>query len=234
VSAGAKTYSSAIEHASNYSSWILESFRPYIGRRVLEVGLGHGALRAMLPPLDEYVGIDLDAEAIDDARFKYPADTYIVADISTPGLRDRIGMDDFDTVLCLNVLEHVEDDASALAQLLSVLRPGGHLSLFVPAFPALYSDMDRMAGHCRRYTRAAIGRLATEKRADLVVNRYFNAIGGVGWWLNKLGRHQSLDDPSVNRQIELFDRWLVPLSRRVDRVTSSFFGQSIVCVFQKQ
>lgn len=234
MTTGTKTYSSAIEHAHNYSSWILDAFEPYIGRRVLEIGLGHGALRSQLPPLERYVGVDIDAESIADARRRYPGDTYLVADIAATGLKERIGVDDFDTVLCLNVLEHVEQDAVALSQLLSVVKPGGYLSLFVPAFPALYSDMDRLAGHWRRYTRSSIDELAARCGAHLVVNRYFNAVGGVGWWINKFGRHRSLDDRAVNRQIELFDRWLVPISRNVDHVTSRFFGQSLVGVFQKQ
>jgi SAM-dependent methyltransferase len=137
-----------------------------------------------------------------------------------------------DTVLCINVLEHIEQDRQAAENLLGLLQPGGHLLVLVPAFSALYSDLDRMAGHVRRYTLEDAARLAGES-GQIVRRRYFNAVGGVGWFVNKAFRHSSLDSGAVNAQIQLFDRFVVPLARAVDLFARPFFGQSMICVIRK-
>jgi SAM-dependent methyltransferase len=229
---GAQTYSSAIEEADNYTRWILAALRPYFGRRLLEVGLGHGGYRAFLPQTCDYVGIDLDPESVANARARHPADTYVVADITDPGLPARLAPHRIDTVLCINVLEHIEHDREAVQVLLDTLTPGGHLLLFVPAFQALYSDLDRMAGHVRRYRLRDTARLvATDGR--IVRQHYFNAVGGLGWWVNKAMPHRSLDSAAVNGQIRFFDRFVIPVARLVDGIARPVFGQSMICVVQK-
>lgn len=229
---GADTYSAAIETADNYTRWILDGFRPWFGRRLLEVGLGHGGYRRFLPPGIDYVGVDLDPDSVAQARARHPGGAYVVGDVTDPALAGRLPPGAIDTVLCVNVLEHIERDADAVGNLLDLLAPGGHLLLLVPAFNTLYSDLDRMAGHLRRYTRADVPRLLAG-RGDLVTSRYFNAVGGLGWWVNRLARHASLNAPAVNGQIALFDRWVVPVARLVDPLVRPWFGQSLICVVRK-
>ncbi len=235
MSAAEKSYSSAIGGAVNYTNWVIDEFRPYFGRKLLEVGLGHGGYRDFLPPLARYVGIDIDAEAVEIARAaaREPSDLFLQADITDLGLKDRLAGHDVDTVLCVNVLEHIEDDRRALANLLEVLPAGGHLLLFVPAFKALYNDLDRFAGHHRRYRKSDLRGLIPPERGRLLASRYFNPVGGLGWWINGFARHDSLDDASVNRQIEVFDRYVLPVSRALNPLTRPFFGQSLIAVVQK-
>lgn len=229
---GAQTYSSAIETADNYTRWILSAFTPYYGRRLLEVGLGHGGYRQFLPPGTDYLGLDIDPQSVARAQERNPTGTYIQADITDPGLTARLAPRGIDTVLCINVLEHIEQDAVAVQMLLSVLAPGGHLLILVPAFPSLYSDLDRMAGHVRRYRLHDVPRLAGSDAA-VIQSHYFNAVGGLGWWLNKALRHSSLDSGAVNSQIRFFDRFVVPVARVLDLLARRFFGQSMICVIQK-
>ena len=229
---GAQTYSSAIETADNYTRWILSAFTPYFGRRLLEVGLGHGGYRRFVPAGIDYIGLDIDPDSVARGQARYPADTWLQADVTDPALTARLASKGIDTVLCINVLEHIEQDEAAVATLLSVLAPGGHLLILVPAFASLYSDLDRMAGHCRRYTLRDCPRLAGAG-GNLVKAHYFNAVGGLGWWVNKALRHESLDSGAVNQQILFFDRFVVPVARAVDLVTRRFFGQSMICVIRK-
>lgn len=229
---GADTYSSAIETADNYTRWVLEGFRPYFGQHFLEVGLGHGGYRRFLPGDSTYTGLDIDPECVAQATARNPADRFLVADVTDPDLAQQVHAEAADTILCINVLEHIEADTEAVSNLLRVLAPGGHLLIFVPAFPALYSDLDRMAGHIRRYTRADVGRLAIDG-AEVVQQRYFNTVGGLGWLANKALRHSSLNSTAVNSQIRLFDRFVVPLARAVDLVGHRVFGQSMTCVLRK-
>ena len=225
---GAGTYSSAIGEAVNYTRWVLDSFDGLIGRRILEVGIGHGGYVDHLPAPERYLGVDIDADLVAQARQAHSQRDYVEADITAPDFAARVGGGRFDTVLCLNVLEHVETDGAAVANLLTALEPGGHLLLFVPAFEALYSPLDRFAGHHRRYTRAQLAGLVPEDLGTVVRSEYFNPIGGLGWWVNKFMPHKSLNDGAVNGQVRLFDRYVLPASRLVNPLTRNIFGQSVV------
>ena len=230
---GAQTYSAAIETAHNYTSWIIARCAPFLGSTILEVGLGHGGYRAFLPPSARYIGLDIDAESVDRARRQNPADTFVAADVTDPALKTTLAGHRIDTVLCINVLEHIVEDRKAVENLMSILQPGGHLVVLSPAFPALYSSLDHLAGHVRRYVRADVPPLAPPGTV-VVRNEYFNAIGGVGWFLNKLVRHSDLNATAVNSQIVIFDRYVVPLARQTDRLSRRFFGQSLIFVIQKR
>ena len=212
---------------------MIDAFRPYIGKRLLEVGLGHGGYRGALPALERYVGIDIDADSIAAAERRYPGDRFLIGDITDAGLPARLAEEALDSVLCVNVLEHVEEDRAAVANLLESLRPGGHLLLFVPAFAGLYNELDRLAGHLRRYRLGDLDRLLPATGATLIEARYFNAVGGLGWWVNGLTKPRSLDDDSVNGQIAVFDRYVLPVARALDPLTRRVFGQSLVAVVRR-
>ncbi len=229
---GAETYSAAIETADNYTRWIIDALAPWFGRRLLEVGLGHGGYRRFLPAGIEYLGVDIDADSVARAQAREAGGQYVVGDVTDPDLAARLPGAPVDTVLCVNVLEHIPDDAAAVESLLRVLASGGHLLILVPAFGALYSDLDRMAGHLRRYTLADVPRL-TAGEGRVLRAHYFNAVGGVGWWVNRAARHQSLNDQAVNGQIALFDRYIVPIARALDPLARRWFGQSLIVVVQK-
>lgn len=230
---GAQTYSSAIETATNYTSWIISRCAPFLGKTILEVGLGHGGYRPFLPPSARYIGLDIDEQSVAHARRQHPADAFVAADVTDPALQATLAPYDIDTVLCINVLEHIAEDRKAVANLMSILKPGGHLVVLSPAFPALYSSLDHLAGHVRRYVRADVPPLVPPG-AVIVRNEYFNAIGGVGWFVNKLVRHSDLNATAVNSQIVIFDRYVVPVARQADRLSRRFFGQSLIFVMQKQ
>ena len=228
---GASTYSSEILNARNYTSWLLSLFKDYMGQRVLEVGLGHGGYRPFLADKD-YTGVDIDETSIRDARQRDKTGTYFQADIVQPGFSGIVGSD-YDTIICFNVIEHIKDDEQAIKNLVSALRPGGHLLLLVPAHESLYSSMDQMAGHHRRYSASMLKR-RLPKGIDLLSISYINPVGGLGWWLNKFANHKDLDAGSINRQIILFDKYILPVSRFVGIFTKRFFGQSVICVVKKK
>jgi SAM-dependent methyltransferase len=229
---GSQTYSSAIETAVNYTRWIISRCVPFIGRSIMEVGLGHGGYRRFLPQSARYLGLDIDHESVTQAKNRHPEDAFLVADVTDPTLRSHLHGRGIDTILCINVLEHIAEDRKAIENLMAVLEPGGHLVVLSPAFPVLYSSLDEMAGHVRRYTKADLPRLVPPGMT-LVRSEYFNAIGGIGWFVNKLFRHDDLNSTAVNSQIVVFDRFLVPISRAVDVMCRPVFGQSILFAIRK-
>ena len=231
---GKATYSSGVAKAHRYTRWVVESFQGHYGRMLAEVGIGHGGYHAFLPQGIGYVGLDLDADSVAQARSMHPQAEFMHGDIRNPAVIEALRQRGVDTLLCVNVLEHIENDTLAVRGMLDVLPTGGRLLLFVPAFMSLFGEMDRLAGHHRRYVKADIPRLLAGAPGDAVEISYFNGIGGLGWWLNRRARRESLDDDALNRQIALFDKYILPVSRALDHVTRHVFGQSLRAVIRKR
>ena len=229
----APTFSSAIADAHNYMDWIIGTIRPYFGHDVLEVGIGHGSYYQYLGKLRRYRGVDIDPDNVSNSRAKNPGGNFELADICSEQFRSSFAPGSVDTVVCCNVIEHIEDDNRAVANMANALGPNGHLLLLVPALQQLYGDLDRLAGHHRRYNKSLMLKACAGAPIEILDLRYFNPIGGLAWWVNSFAKHTSLDDSVVNAQIRIFDRYILPVSRLVDPLTRSFFGQSLICVARR-
>lgn len=230
---GADTYSSGIADAHNYTNWVIEQFRPYLTGRIVEVGFGHGLYSRVLGERGDYCGVDHDRDSVERATQAMPDRSFAVCDILVRDQLHTLFPNGVETVFTINVLEHIEDDALAVANLVDVLKPGGHLLISVPAHMMLYNDLDRLAGHFRRYSTARLRDLLAGQPVELVRLSYFNPVGGLGWLANRLKRHTSLNDDAVNGQIALFDKYMVPVSRALDPLSRSFFGQSVTCIARR-
>lgn len=231
---GFSTMASAIEFIDNYNNWIIEKFKPYIGEKILEIGTGQGNFKKYLDKTaDQYHSVDIDADVIARAKTRDPKGNYFVSDVSSPeflNIAEKLGLD---TVMCVNVFEHIPAQHEAMNNMLNALKPGGHLLIFVPAFNTLYNDMDRMAGHVTRYTKNSIKKFVPSN-AQVVKMEYFNPIGGLGWWANKFKKHDNIDSKNINTQVAIFDKYIVPLSKIVNFATKSFFGQSLILILKKK
>jgi SAM-dependent methyltransferase len=221
--------SSALPDAINYHRWILDEIKPNLQGMVLEIGFGYGQYtREMAPLVDGLVAVDMDPACLRIGDSLPPHVRLKVADLTNDGFPECVGRSYYQTVVCLNVLEHIKDDVQALLSLNQTLQPSGRLLLLVPAPPAHYGPMVENAGHYRRYTRRVLRQ--SLGAAGLAVHRmkYLNPLGGLGWWANaRFGRPGSLSDPSINRQIIWFDRYVQPFSRFLSPLCSRFFGQSL-------
>jgi SAM-dependent methyltransferase len=233
VKQGFVTLPSAMDEADNYTRWIISLFSKHLRGRVLEVGLGHANYRNFLPDLSSYVGSDIDAGIIASARARHPSDRFILIDVCADDFPERLGRGSFDAVMCFNVLQYVRDERLAIANMIDSLRGGGALALLVPAMQSLYGRMDELAGHRSRYERVQVTSLFDELPARVLFCRFFNPIGALGWWVNNRLPHNTLEDDNIARQIRLFDRYVVPLSRAIDRLSRGFFGQSLACLATK-
>lgn len=229
---GFETLSSAIGDATNYTRWILAAFGPHIGHSLVEIGLGQSNYIDFLPQLSGYTGIDIDAAVLAHAQSLHPERHYVLGDLDDAALPQKLAQT-YDNVLCLNVLQYVHNESSAIRNMLAMLAPQGSILLLVPAMKCLMGHMDVLAGHRYRYEPSDIRRYVNEAGGRLVHMEYFNPIGAIGWWVNNHRQHDSLEDDSVSAQIRLFDRYVVPLSRLANPLTKRFFGQSLLCVIQK-
>jgi 2-polyprenyl-3-methyl-5-hydroxy-6-metoxy-1,4-benzoquinol methylase len=171
-----------------YLHWQIEQVEPFMGARLLEVGCGVGGILSQLTPREFVMGIDIEKEEIDFARTRFRDSAgfeFALMDIAglSPEQRAALKARRFDTVLCVNVLEHIKDDAGAVTAMTDVLVPGGVVAILVPAHPALYGYYDEMDGHFRRYTKSGLRSVLLAAGLDVERLYRFNAVGAAGWFV---------------------------------------------------
>jgi 2-polyprenyl-3-methyl-5-hydroxy-6-metoxy-1,4-benzoquinol methylase len=154
-------------HAANYFAWQGRLVAPELGQRVIEVGCGIGNFTGMLLDREIVLAVDVDPACIERLQQRYSNRPNLHAFVCEPSSGAFADLARFhpDSCVCLNVLEHIEDDQRALAAMASVLVPGGAIVLLVPAFQALYGPIDRNLSHHRRYSRNALAGLAHRDRS---------------------------------------------------------------------
>jgi 2-polyprenyl-3-methyl-5-hydroxy-6-metoxy-1,4-benzoquinol methylase len=218
--------------AKNYLAWQARVVLPEVGQRVLEVGCGIGNFTGRLLDRETVIAVDVEQECIDRLAERYgnrPNLRAFAFDIDAGRFADLARFAP-DSCVCLNVLEHVRDDDAALRGMASALPSGGKIVLIVPAFPSLYGPIDRNLGHFRRYTRASLTRLATAVGLRVNKLKYMNFAGFFGWWMNS---HIFRRQEQSESQIRFFDRNVVPVAWRVEKLIPPPFGQSVVAVLEK-
>jgi ubiquinone/menaquinone biosynthesis C-methylase UbiE len=218
--------------ARQYFAWQARMARQELGRRVIEVGCGVGNFTRHLLDRDQVVALDVELDCVAQLQRNLEAPANVTAmqlDVADPAFLELRSYQP-DSVVCLNVLEHVRDDRTALRHMAAVLPQGGKTVLIVPAFEALYGPIDHNLGHFRRYSKRGFQALAAQAGFDARL-RYMNSIGCVGWWVNARILKRTVQSEG---QIATFDRWIVPLMAWMEGRIEPPFGQSIFAVLTKK
>lgn len=138
----------------------------------------------------------------------------------------------YDYIFTLNVLEHIEDDQSTLRDLARKLKPGGRLLIYVPAFPILFSSMDRAVGHYRRYRLGGLSEHVSSAGFEIKQVRYVDSIGFIA---SLVFKYIGSNDGSLNRNaVILFDRLVFPVSLLLNLATKKLFGKNLLIVAVRQ
>ena len=182
-----------LEEAEAYHRWIFEKIKPYLGKDILEVGCGIGNLTALLLNKGRVIVADVNEDYLRTVENKYRdhpnlkgAFTWDIQQDPPKNLGTCI-----DTIVCSNVLEHIEDDDYALRNFCELLPVGGRLIILVPALKVLYNVLDKELGHFRRYSKEELIQKITGNGFRVITLRYFNLFGILGWFINgKLLRRQ--------------------------------------------
>ncbi|MCP5114715.1 MAG: class I SAM-dependent methyltransferase, partial [bacterium] len=206
----------AFTNAPRFNRWMADTIRPFLGERVLEIGAGIGNLsRHLAPRRKAYIASDIDTEHLARIRSRLqhrPNLEVRLCDLSKPEDFEALA-ESLNSVVCLNVVEHIEDDLAALRHLHSALRPGGRAVVLVPQGQGIYGTLDEALGHFRRYSKDELQRKMEQCgfRVDRVLE--FNRISRPGWYITgKILRKRTISPA----QLWLFDH-LVWLWRRLDK-----------------
>jgi SAM-dependent methyltransferase len=205
----------AFSSAPNFNRWMADTIKPYIGKHVLEIGAGIGNLsRILMGGRKRYVATDLDLEHLERLRSRLSSRPNLETAVLDAARAGDIAAfrEQMDTVVCLNVVEHIEDDHAALVNIYSALREGGRAIILVPEGQSIYSSLDEELGHWRRYSEEQLRERMAGAGFTVEAVLRFNRISRPGWWLNgKILKRRTIS----RSQLKNFDR-LVWLFRRVD------------------
>jgi SAM-dependent methyltransferase len=217
--------------APSLNRWLFDKVINEAHGKILEIGSGIGNISGLL--LHERSSVylsDIRQEYCDILEKKFHGHKHLcgifLLDLSIPDFNVRYAdlLEKFDTVIALNVVEHIHDEQASFRNAKALLRSGGKLIVLVPAVPRLYNSIDRHLGHVRRYTKTELRKRFEEAGLKFEGHRYFNAAAIPGWWFSG----SILKDEIVTEaKLRFFDR-MVPLFKIFDKLASPFIGISLI------
>ena len=224
-----------LAEADHFFGWIADELVQHLGHRILEVGAGIGTVSLKLlerHPGAQITALEPDPKLHDElvSRTKRHPEIQTLNVTSSDLLHSDMAPT-FDSVIYVNVLEHILDDAGELSIARRLLVGGGTLAVFVPTLPRLYGSLDYKSGHHRRYQRDGLRRLITEAGFELVDLRYFDLLGAAPYYaMYKLLDVKTLGTVSSNA----YDRAIVPISRAIQRLAPNPpFGKNLLAIARR-
>jgi len=218
-----------LNRAPRFTKWMADVIKPYLGNRVLEIGAGIGNMTLNLIPRTMYWATDINPEYLDYLEDMRSTRPYLHVGYTNGMVGDSFPTEKaFDTVVCLNVVEHLSDDVGALRNMYNALENGGRAIILVPNGPGLMGTLDEVLGHCRRYTPEQL--ISVGQQAGFRIEKLlkFNRAGVPAWWLNgKILRRTTFGTVQI-RVLNV----LTPIFRLIDAFLP-FPPLSIIAVFRK-
>jgi phospholipid N-methyltransferase len=215
--------------ASHYTTWVLQHFLPHIGGNTIEIGAGLGEIASRILPqvstLDLVEPSSVLAEFLQQ-RFADSNKIQVFPTTLETHLSKKLPKQ-YNAVIMINVLEHIEDDVTALRELRQTILPGGHLLIYVPAMPILFSKLDKVHGHYRRYTRKEFMHRLQEAGFKINLLRYFDILGILTWYFfNTLGGKTDFNPFAV----KLYDSIGVPVTKFLESIILPPIGKNLIAV----
>lgn len=223
-------------NAPRFNRWMFETIQPFCKGHVLEVGSGIGNLSTFfLEKNFRLTASDLRDEYINILHGKFGRHPNLESirsiNLAEENFETRFPdlLEKFDTVVALNVIEHIKGDKLAIDNCRKMLKPGGHLVILVPAYQILYNLFDEELGHYVRYDRDSLNELLESQGMEVFRTKYFNSVGIIGWMINgSIFRKRLIP----KWQLGLYDK-LVPVIKIIDKITFHGVGLSILAVARK-
>lgn len=202
-----------LNRAPRFTRWMADVVRPYLGARVLEIGAGIGNMTMHLIPRSIYWATDVNPSYLDCLERMQAGRPYLnVAHTDATDFDSYPKGQNFDSVVCLNVVEHLQDDLGALRNIHHALTDGGRAVILVPCGPGLFGTLDEVLGHCRRYTIPQLRAVCEDAGFEIERILEFNRVGTPAWWLNACLLRRTTFGLTQMR----FLNFMTPLFRLVD------------------
>ncbi len=219
------------EHAKNWKKYYASFIKPLLGKRVAEVGAGLGGTTPVLcdGSQEEWLCIEPDSELLEKIKKKIREGN--IPPVCKPFMGYLTDVKDrFDSVLYIDVIEHIADDKGELEIAADSLNVNGHLIILVPAHEKLFSPFDKLIGHYRRYSRTSLEKIIPTS-LEIEKAYYLDSAGYFASLVNKLFLKQNL---TTLKQITFWDSFLVPISRISDKLLRHNFGKSVLLIAKKK
>ncbi len=216
-----------LQYANNYRTAVLKEFSPYLKGKVIEVGAGIGQFTELLKTINsvkKILAIEPHEPFVKRLKQTFPDIETIRGTIKSVNLNSQ-----WDGIVCINVLEHIEDDLDELKHYNMLLKNNnGNLCLFVPARKELYSEIDAYFGHYRRYTRKELKNKLNQSGFNIVKIHYFNFVGYFSWFIIfKMLKKQTFNPTAV----KTFDKFILPTMHLLEyNILRPPFGQSLIAI----
>ena len=223
----------------NYYRWILANFGGTIGRRVWDAGAGVGHVTQLLADREDVelvLATEFTDQNLETLRQRFGATPGVeigFCDLTSPeslALREH----QVDTIITLDVLEHLEDDRAAIERYRDVLQPGGHLLVKVPAHPFLYGTMDEASLHYRRYRRSELREKLAGAGFEVSKVRPMNMVATLPYFLKGriLKKQRNFSNAIDGGKLGFYNQ-LMPWFERFERVVPPLFGLSLIAIARK-
>ncbi len=227
----------AMDFAVNYHRWILALMKPFLGKHLVEVGAGTGAFSELLletapetlsliEPSAMFVTLEANLAKRDSDGTEIRAFPNIFAEVAAEIQTEQSP----DSIIYINVLEHIEDDRLELEIVHRTLRQSGRVFVFVPALPMLFSEFDKQIGHFRRYRKADLAKKIRAAGFRILLSRYFDAAGILPW----LVKYRLLKSLTVEiGAVHLYDKLVVPVAKPIESFLPMPLGKNLLFVAEK-
>lgn len=227
---------SRMQSLTPYYQWSTELVAPWLGKRVLDAGCGIGNATEQLSAYADYVlAVDLSPENMKVLRHRFADAPHVeCAQLDLDENMEEIARKNIDSIVCFDVLEHVEDDRALLDQFFKMVQPGGHLLIKVPAGRWLYGSIDVASAHFRRYIKSELKQKAIQAGWHVKKIHYMNIFGVIPYFIKSriLKKQANFSRTMSTRQLARIKRML-PLLKKIDRFIGPPIGQSLIMIAQK-
>ncbi|HEX7903229.1 MAG TPA: methyltransferase domain-containing protein [Chitinophagaceae bacterium] len=225
-----------ISKASKFNQWMYETIRPYTKGNILETGSGLGNISAFFVADGANITLsDTEKIYIDFLKLTFSKGSQIKEilqiDLQHPSFETEYSSlkNRYDSIILINVLEHLPDDEAAIRNCHFLLRQKGTMVILTPAYSFLYSRLDKALGHCRRYTYLNLRLLVNSNCFYVSKGFYFNALGIIAWLYGKFIGLKTIPANKMN----MFNK-LTPLARLIDNLAFNRIGLSVIIVGEKK
>ena len=220
----------AMSFAKNYYKWIINEFKPYFGQSLAEVGAGTGNFSELLiEHIKHLVAFEPSENMYPLLKERFSKNLRVETINSTFSSECSNFKGYFDTIIYVNVLEHIENDEQELTYVYKTLRHAGHALIFVPALSFLYSNFDKNIGHFRRYYMKGLLEIIQRIGFNIKKAKYFDLVGIIPWYIAFV----LLKRPLTGRKVSLYDKLAVPLVQKFESLIIPPLGKNLLIVIQK-